>query len=250
MAAQFVGAPVAKRRSVGEHAAGLHTAGKEVAKKLWFCGFLILSVGCGPSERPERASSRIEPRAAFSVLEERLLNAATARFDFQVSAQGAFEADLQGVLAIGPADRVQLTAVGQFGGQPVDLLLRSEGEELEFGTKTNRRTATRPPHLREALLVGLTRMGILHNLARLTSASAPDHAEGGVRDWVTVDSFSAGTNDADVLSFDLTVAGQPAGSASLTVDSRGRPLVRRQTVQFPSGEMRVVERYSAVTIDP
>ena len=223
---------------------------EEKVPKLWFCGFLMLMVGCGPSERQERPSSRTEPAAMFSALEERLLNAGTVRFDFHVSAQGALEADLRGAFAIGPADLAQLTAVGQFGGQPVDLLLRSEDEELEFGNKSNRTLAARPPHLKEALLIGLTRMGILHNLARLTSASAPDHADGGVREWVTVGSFAAEASDPDVLSFDLTVAGQPAGSASLAVDSQGRLLVRRQTVLFPSGEMRVVERYSAVTIDP
>jgi hypothetical protein len=218
--------------------------------KLWFCGFLMLILGCGPAERPQQASSRAEPAADFSALEDRLLNAGTVRFDFHVSAEGPFEADLRGALGIGPAHRVRLTASGHFGGQPVDLLLRAEDEEFEFGNQTNRTIAARPAHLKEALLIGLTRMGILHNLARLTSASAPDHADGGVREWVTVGSFAAGASDSDALSFDLTVAGQRAGSASLEVDSRGRPMLRLQTVQFPSGEMRVVERYSAVTIDP
>lgn len=218
--------------------------------KLWFCGLLVLTLGCEPGDRSEQAFSRAERSTDFTALEDRLLNADTVRFDFQVSAEGVFEADLRGVLDIGQAHRVRLTASGHFNGQPVDLLLRSEGEEVEFGNKTNRTVAARPTHLKEALLIGLTRMGILHNLARLTGASAPDHADGGVREWVTVGSFSAGATDADVLSFELTVAGQPAGSASLEIDSRGWPLLRRQTVQFPSGEMRVVERYSAVTIEP
>lgn len=218
--------------------------------KHWFCTLLMLVLGCGTAERPEQASSSVGPADVFSALEDRLLNAVIVRFDFHVNAQGAFEADLRGALNIGPEKQVQLTASGHFGGQPVDLLLRSEGEEFEFGNQTNRPIAARPAYLEEALLIGLTRMGILHNLARLTSASAPDHADGGVREWVTVGSFAAGSGNSDTLSFDLTVAGQPAGSASLEIDSQGRPIVRQQTVQFPSGDMRVVERYSAFTIDP
>jgi len=41
-----------------------------------------------------------------------------------------------------------------------------------------------PPEVREALVIGLTRMGILHNLARLVAGVPPDRASGGVRDWV------------------------------------------------------------------
>jgi hypothetical protein len=216
--------------------------------RIWFCGLLVLILGCGPSPRPEQASSRPQPAVEFGALEDRLLDADVVRFDFHVSAQGVVEADLQGALDIGPADRVRLTASGRFGGQPVDLLLQSDNGELEIGSTTNRTTTARPARLKEALLIGLTRMGILHNLARLTNASAPDHADGGVHEWVTVGSFGARASDSDPLSFDLTVAGQPAGSAELELDSRGRPIARRQIVQFPSGEMRVAERYSSVTI--
>jgi hypothetical protein len=52
------------------------------------------------------------------------------------------------------------------------------------------------------------------------------------------------------MSFEISVAGVPSGSASLEIDSQGRPVVRRQTVRFSSGEMRVVERYSTVAIEP
>lgn len=226
-----------------------HHRGK-LLPKLWYCGFLTLTLGCAAAERPEQVSSSTGLAADFSAFEDRLLNAGTVKLDFHVSAEGAFEADLRGALDIGPKDQILLTATGHFGGKPVDLLLRSEDQKIELGNGTNRTKTASPAHLQEALLIGFTRMGILHNLARLTGAMAPDHADGGVREWVTVGSFAAEAADPDALSFEITVAGQPAGSASLEVDSHGRPIVRRQTVQFPSGEMRVVERYSAVTIDP
>lgn len=79
-------------------------------------------------------------------------------------------------------------------------------------------------------------MGILNNLARLTGAREPDHADGGVREWVVVDSLPGRGDGA--LTFDIVVAGQPAGSAALAVDEAGRPTVRHQTVRFPGGEMQ------------
>jgi hypothetical protein len=114
--------------------------------------------------------------------------------------------------------------------------------------------------LKEALLLGLTRMGLLHNLARLTANAPPDHADVGVREWVTLSSFASDRTDpvnAPIpetfrhgISFELTVAEQRAGSAVLEIDAHGRPVIRRQTVEFPAGRMRVVERYSSVTIEP
>jgi len=48
----------------------------------------------------------------------------------------------------------------------------------------------------------------------------------------------------------MTVAGEPVGSASLEIGFDGIPLVRRQTVRFPTGEMRVLEEYFGVSILP
>lgn len=221
----------------------------KMAQLSLYC-MLMLALGCGPAEQPKSPPSPVDPAAAFTALEDRLLEADTVRFDFHVRAQGALEIDLQGVLDIVRADHIRLAASGEFAGRPADLLLLAEGEEMELGDKTNRTSAARPTHLKEAIVVGLTRMGILHNLARLMEAGAPDHAEGGVGEWVTVDSFATAADESHALSFDLTVAGQRSGSARLKIDTEGRPSVRHQTVQFPSGEMRVVETYSAVKIVP
>jgi len=67
--------------------------------------------------------------------------------------------------------------------------------------------------------------------------------------------FSQGTPGASPgagqpLSFAITVAGEPAGHAVLEIGPGGLPLERRQTVLFPSGEMRVVERYFSMSISP
>jgi len=211
---------------------------------------LLVLTGCGPAETPERVPARDGPAATFAVLEDRLLGAETVRMTFEVTAEGAVEAAIQGEFQVAPDGEIELTGVGEFAGRHVDLLLRSGGDRYEFGDSDNPATAARPSWLNEALLVGLTRMGILHNVARLSGGAPPDHADGGVRDWVTVDGFVSDAAESSVVTFDLTVSGERAGSASLEIDARGHPVERRQTVQFPSGEMRVMERYRAVTIEP
>ena len=46
------------------------------------------------------------------------------------------------------------------------------------------------------------------------------------------------------IDFGLVVAGQPSGTASLWIDAASRlPLRREQTVQFETGEMKVIEVY-------
>jgi hypothetical protein len=105
-----------------------------------------------------------------------------------------------------------------------------------------------PAHVREAMLIGMARMGLLHNLARLVAAMPPDRAAGGVTDWVRAEDIgwvspvegSAGPG----VRFRILVAGQDADDAELWLDEAGFPLRRDQTVRFPQGDMRVREEFS------
>lgn len=218
-----------------------------IRKSFSFCSFLLLLAGCVVARAEPRQQTRppADAAAAFTALADRLLKAERVRLHVHATAEGAVVVDLRGALHMGPADQVSFTASGAFAGKPVDLALRSDRGELRIGSTTVRT----PDHLKEALLIGLRRMGILHNLARLTAAREPDRANGGVRESVTVSAFGARARESDALSFEITVAGQPAGSASLELDASGRPVARRQIVKFPSGEMRVTERYSSVIIE-
>ena len=104
-------------------------------------------------------------------------------------------------------------------------------------------------------VIGLTRLGFLHNLAMLTAGTPPDRADGGVTDWVTADDPSLGgpevpEGDRTSVSFNITVAGTPAGAAVLDLNDDGILLGRRQIVVFPEGEMRVSEQYTRVVIRP
>ena len=211
---------------------------------------VFLLAACQPAP-PSAGDAETDPRRSFDALETRLLAARTVRVDFHVTAEGAMEVDLTGSLQLGDNDTVTLDALGSFAGQPVDMALTVGAEGFALGNRPHLQPVESvPEHLQEALLIGLTRMGILHNLARLVSGAPPDHADGGVTDWVVVDQFGVEEGQSGTMNFELTVAGEPSGSASLEIGPDEYPVVRRQTVQFPVGEMRVVERYSAVTIEP
>ena len=210
-----------------------------------FAALLTLSVraeGSGPAAAE-----------AFAQLETRLLRANSLSLDFHITAEGALAADLQGMLRVGTAAprpfNMLLSVWGEFAGQQVSAVLTAMDAGMALGSGDWLIGEPRPEHLAEAVLIGLARMGILHNLARLIADAAPDHADGGVRDWVTVGDFAADPEDPAALSFAITVAGTPAATARLQLDTAGLPRLRRQTVVFPGGEMRVTERYSAFAIE-
>lgn len=226
----------------------------------WTRGVVVVFMGgalaCGPGEDAEAdagggteaPAAAPAPAETFTDLEARLLGADEVHVAFDVTAEGAVEVALEGRLDLNADGSTELTATGTFAGRPVDVALRADGDGMRWGAAAAPAEGPPPPALREAILVGFTRMGILHNLARLTGNAPPDHAEGGVADWVVVDAFRPAAMDGSehAVAFDITVAGEPSGSATLGVDAEGRPVERRQAVQFPQGEMRVAERYTAV----
>jgi len=191
-------------------------------------------------------------------LEGKLLGARVARLHYEVVAEGAYTARAEGALLVAAGGRVRLSGKGAFGGEAMSVELWSDGARMRGGARAKpfAEQAT-PPGLAEALWVGLTRMGILHNLAELSEGSPPDHAEGGVRAWVRVGDPVVGAKEqvegvlARPLRFDILVRGSKAsGEATLWVDAAtGLPVKRVQVVHFPDGDMRVVERYRAVELD-
>lgn len=212
--------------------------------------FTVAAATAGCSDAPggsEGGGAAPEPADAFRAAEERLLEATDSRVDFRVTSTGAFESDLTGRLVLGGEGRARLEAEGTFGDQEQTLLLVSDGERMRITNGEDTVTASTPPHLEEALIVGLTRMGILHNLARLVEAAPPDHADGDVREWVRTRSFRRGERGS--VGYDIEVDGRASGSAMLFLSPGTRlPGERRQTVEFPEGEMRVTEIYGAVSV--
>ena len=211
----------------------------------------VLGMGlaaCG-GEPPAQGSPDVSLEALEAVLTE---SSTPVHLPFTVEADGAVEAALTGDLFLGAEGEARLQAEGTFAGRPLDVLLVSDGTRM---TWTGQETPVSVPSgLRDALVVGLTRMGILHNLARLSGGAPPDHMEGGVRDWVVLSPDTAGAAPEAVeagpdLARTITVAGTPSGSFRLVFGPGGAaPRVRRQGVDFPQGRMDVVERYPTLAL--
>jgi hypothetical protein len=210
-------------------------------------GLLLLLALHGCSGSPPEGELPSEPAEALSVIESRLMEAGPGSVAFEVSSEGAFSAALAGELRFMTGDDVALEAEGSFGDARVALGLASEGGVMTWGNQDVRREGPHPQALREAVAIGLVRMGVLHNLARLVSGAPPDRADGTVRDWVRAEGvvWTEDPSDPDRrgLSFTIRVDGQEAGEATLWVSPAGVLLGRDQVVRFPGGEMRVRERY-------
>jgi hypothetical protein len=202
-----------------------------------------LSLSCSDGSR--------DPETRFARLEERLAGARSLRLQSTVQSQGLFETSLEGELLIGRDNRARLRFDGRFGPQQTTIGLVSDGRRMKGGTPASPIDLAAPPALNEGLLLGMTRMGILHNLALLASGIAPDGTDGRVRQWVAVANLTHGGSitvddrEADSLTFDIIVGGEPSGQAVLWLDPATElPIRREQVVRFPEGEMRVVETYS------
>lgn len=209
------------------------------------CG--LVWTGCGGEAAPPR------PQTTLADVEALLADpAASVHVPFEVEATGAVDAALTGDLFLGPEGAARLEASGTFAGRDVDVRMVSDGERLVWSGAPEPVPA--PDGLRDALVVGLTRMGVLHNIARLTAGAPPDRMEGGVRDWVVVSPDTAGLAPGPDLTGEglplaITVDGVPSGAFRLVFDETGRlPRLRRQGVDFPTGRMEVTERYPTVAL--
>ncbi len=189
--------------------------------------------------------------AAFEALERRLLEAESVSFKFDIRAVGPVPAVLVGNAEIGPDETAGLTATGSFAGGEAAIRLESDGRGMTGGNGDAVFQADPPTALRQGLLVGLTRMGLLHNLAVLSAGSPPDRVDGTVTDWVRYSGMTLEPEEsvdgaaALRFSFTVVVSDVPSASAELWVDAAsGLPIRRVQVMNFPQGEMRVLEQYS------
>jgi hypothetical protein len=199
---------------------------------------------------PGTALAETDATAAFTALEARLLEAEAVDVEFDIRAAGALEAALEGHASVTGPREASLSADGSFAGAGADIELVAQDSGMSGGNGSKSFDIETPPALSEGLLIGLTRMGLLHNLAVLSAGSPPDKTNGGVRGWVTVEdlvleeSAPIGGIETKAFGFTVIVGGQPSAVARLWVDARtGLPMRRTQVVSFPEGEMRVLEQY-------
>jgi hypothetical protein len=203
--------------------------------------FVLLAACASAPSRPGPPAA--PPADRFAAVEERLTHARMLRFDYHGLAEGAVTAEVWGQLSL-VAGRVELTVHGHLTGARTDIALIGEGSAVTVQGKTR---AT-PPRLREALVIGLTRHGLLNTITRAAAGLLPDHADGGVEEWAQVSNVKAVGSDR--LSFVMMADGHPVGEAELQLDGRGLPLRRFVTVHFPAGDMHLTEDYEKLEIEP
>lgn len=198
-----------------------------------------------------------DPAQLMAQLEARLLAANRVTIEALIESRGAVASRLSGRTELRGRNHARLAYAGAFAGANADLSLESDGLALVLRRGAERRQDAAPAELNRALLVGLLRMGSLHNLARLTGLQAPDHAAGGVESWVALDHFRPTTFPQDEalagsmsFGYDLVVAGTPSASGRLWLDARtGLPRQRQLTVRFGNAEMDVVETYTRFEVE-
>jgi hypothetical protein len=198
-----------------------------------------------------------EPAIGLEPLQDRMLAASQVEFEFAIDSEGSLISHFEGRVRWVRDGEFSLTAAGEFVGQPQQLELRGDASTLTTIVGGSERwSGARPPELIEAVVLGLTHMGLLHNLAVLVGGMPPDHAEGGAREWLGTDPIELGSAEtragveARPLDFVVVVSGKPVARATLWLDANGLPVERTQAVEFPEGEMRVIERYSNFRIVP
>ena len=163
-------------------------------------------------------------QALFQTMERRLLAQMPAQLSVVSHAEGAVQADATTEVSVGPATR--LHSQGTFRGKPF---------QKSFDQPTT-------PRLRDAVLLGLARMGLLHNVARLSQDLPPEHADGSLRDWLQAVNFRRVKGG---VSYTVLLDGKDVGPVTLLIDAKSKlPRKRTQVVHFPNADMRVTETYS------
>ena len=225
---------------------------RRIPKPIVIVTLLALANCGGPPPGPGMSE---DPEAAMAALESCLLDAAVVRFDTSAVAEGVVTANLSGSASWSDG-AVDIAAGGTFVERPAELHLALGNGKLTGGNGAHEFESDVPPALREALVLGMTRMGILHNFARLAGAIPPDHADGGAGDWLTYEALRWGVGTevdgqpARPLDFTVLVDGAPVAEARLWLrTSDGLPIRREQTVKFPQGDMNVVETYRGWEIE-
>lgn len=232
---------------------------------------LVLSLGCATTgdsisgepeakpqvEKPLATSGRDEwAKRKLSELEQRLQQAKRVEIEFEIQSEGVVDSQLSGRLVWERDGMIELVATGEFTGQPQELGWRGDAETLTTLVAGEERwTGERPEALIEAVVIGLTRQGLLHNLAVLVGGLPPDHADGKVQEWLTIVDPQLGPSEylageeATPLDFGIEVEQSYVGRATLWLDMDGLPKERHQTVHLKEGEMKVVERYVSVIVE-
>lgn len=203
-----------------------------------------------PVETPARS-----PADRLADVEARLVAAKELEVVFAITSSGAIESKLRGMVRLGKG-RTILKVDGTFAGKVGKVDLECDGTTLRGTSPGGRIELPCPAGMQPALVLGMTRMGLLHNVAMAWGGRPPDRSDyadergiGEMDAWVLTQDHRAPAEGGEGIAFDIAVLGEVVGDATLVLDGRGLPASRTQTVRFDGGEMRIVEQYESVTID-
>jgi hypothetical protein len=206
---------------------------------------------CGSQREAEEGGKDL-----LYALEKALIESQSVLITFDISGTGSVIAEFKGVLIVQPENRLVWRARGSFSGTPMDLELVSDGEFMIGKTPETTFKKRTPKHLNQAVLIGATRMGLMHNLARLSGGAAPDYTDGRIHEWVQVSDVLLDRADPTddifaTLQFNVLVNSEHVAETELVLAKQTRlPQKRIQTVHFTQGDMTAIERYTTFEPNP
>lgn len=201
------------------------------------------------------------PQQVISKMETNLLKIKNRKLKFRLEATGFVNAVFEGEIVFKKGNVIDYRTAGKFAGKEHKLFLACDGAKLRGGAESKPFEIAAPAELRSGLLIGLTRMGLMHNIARLTGNQPPEKTDGTVYKWLSVvepkfakeppvDTPQASAEvkvknkDLMVVFFTLAVDGKNTADVELWIDTKtDLPSSRTITVRFPQGNMIVNETY-------
>jgi hypothetical protein len=139
-------------------------------------------------------------------------------------AEGSVKVDVEATLTVGSDTKISYK--GNVMGRDVD--------------KTWENPTT--PDLRDAILLGITRMGLTHNLVLFTSDRPPANVEGHIRQALTPHDFAKASGGG--IAYKLRADNREMGEGVIKFNSKTHlPMSRKFTFHLDNGDMRVSESY-------
>lgn len=223
------------------------------AHRVLALAFVSLLAACASGPRPLPRGASPEDRLATA--EEALLTAKSLVGTFEVTATGAKPMHLKGELTLHGGNALKLTAEGTAGADAVHLELDSTAgvvnRSLLKGKSASNHQEPVGDALAEALLLKLVRLGLMHDLSKLSADEPPDSVTGGVRQWVKAGSpRDAGTRkvgelSCEAVSYTVEITGQEAGSGELCIaEATSLPLAHTVSLHLGVGDVTSTETYS------
>ncbi len=214
---------------------------------------ILLAAGCASGPRAVPTTATAAQR--LSLAESALVDGKNLTGTFEIDSKGENAAHLTGTIELLEGNAIHLVAEGNFKSEPVQLEVDSRDSAGIVRTTTKGPSVSShrdPPadKLREAVGLGIARMGLLHNLALLSLDQPLERTGGGFSDWVKAVAPKEGASETvngescKRVDFGIEVEGKNMGEASVCfADATGLPLQRTQTVHFPTGEMTATETF-------